>query len=66
VRPISAAPYPNHVCNQPWTVAAICLLLDGGHSKRVLTAANLAPDKKASRSPFDLATHRGYDSDTRA
>jgi methylmalonyl-CoA mutase len=52
----------DHVCRAAVDDPAICGLLDGGGVQRLLPR-NLAAGQKGLSVAFDLATHRGYDSD---
>jgi methylmalonyl-CoA mutase N-terminal domain/subunit len=61
-RALSARPLPDDVCQPALDHPAICRLLDRRGFQRLLPR-NLAAGQKGLSVAFDLATHRGYDSD---
>ena len=61
-RPISAAPTPRCMCTQPWTIRQYAGFSTAEDSN-AFYRRNLAAGQKGLSVAFDLATHRGYDSD---
>ena len=61
-RPICAAPIATMYVNQPWTVRQYAGFSTAEESN-AFYRANLAAGQKGLSVAFDLATHRGYDSD---
>src|SRR5271165_1563458 len=60
--PYSRGPYPTMYVNQPWTVRQYAGFSTAEESN-AFYRANLAAGQKGLSVAFDLATHRGYDSD---
>ena len=59
--PFLRGPYPTMYTNQPWTVRQYAGVLDGRRFQILPTKFGCWP--KGPVGAFDLATHRGYDSD---
>jgi len=59
---LSARPYPTMYVNQPWTVRQYAGFSTAEESN-AFYRANLKGGQKGLSVAFDLATHRGYDSD---
>jgi methylmalonyl-CoA mutase len=62
VPPYLRGPYPTMYVNQPWTVRQYAGFSTAEDSN-AFYRANLAAGQKGLSVAFDLATHRGYDSD---
>ena len=62
VPPYVRGPYPTMYVNQPWTVRQYAGFSTAEESN-AFYRANLAGGQKGLSVAFDLATHRGYDSD---
>ena len=62
VRPVPARPYPTMYVNQPWTIRQYAGFSTAEESN-AFYRRNLAAGQKGLSVAFDLATHRGYDSD---
>src|SRR6201981_1642110 len=62
IAPYLRGPYPTMYVNQPWTVRAYAGLSTAEDSN-AFYRRNLAAGQKGLSVAFDLATHRGYDSD---
>ncbi len=62
VVPFLRGPYPTMYVNQPWTVRQYAGFSTAEESN-AFYRANLAAGQKGLSVAFDLATHRGYDSD---
>jgi methylmalonyl-CoA mutase len=62
VAPYLRGPYPTMYVNQPWTVRQYAGFSTAEDSN-AFYRANLAAGQKGLSVAFDLATHRGYDSD---
>ena len=60
--PFLRGPYPTMYVNQPWTVRQYAGFSTAEESN-AFYRANLAAGQKGLSVAFDLATHRGYDSD---
>ncbi|HYA74066.1 MAG TPA: methylmalonyl-CoA mutase family protein, partial [Roseiarcus sp.] len=60
--PYLRGPYPTMYVNQPWTVRQYAGFSTAEQSN-AFYRANLAAGQKGLSVAFDLATHRGYDSD---
>ncbi len=60
--PYLRGPYPTMYVNQPWTVRQYAGFSTSEESN-AFYRANLAAGQKGLSVAFDLATHRGYDSD---
>ena len=60
--PFTRGPYPTMYVNQPWTVRQYAGFSTAEKSN-AFYRANLAGGQKGLSVAFDLATHRGYDSD---
>ena len=60
--PYARGPYPTMYVNQPWTVRQYAGFSTAEDSN-AFYRANLAGGQKGLSVAFDLATHRGYDSD---
>src|SRR5271165_3152351 len=60
--PYLRGPYPTMYVNQPWTVRQYAGFSTAEESN-AFYRANLAAGQKGLSVAFDLATHRGYDSD---
>jgi methylmalonyl-CoA mutase len=60
--PFLRGPYPTMYVNQPWTVRQYAGFSTAGASN-AFYRRNLAAGQKGLSVAFDLATHRGYDSD---
>src|ERR1700733_4199252 len=60
--PYLRGPYPTMYVNQPWTVRQYAGFSTAEDSN-AFYRANLAAGQKGLSVAFDLATHRGYDSD---
>ena len=60
--PYLRGPYPTMYVNQPWTVRQYAGFSTAEDSN-AFYRANLAGGQKGLSVAFDLATHRGYDSD---
>src|SRR5512135_3488345 len=60
--PYVRGPYPTMYVNQPWTVRQYAGFSTAEESN-AFYRANLAGGQKGLSVAFDLATHRGYDSD---
>jgi methylmalonyl-CoA mutase len=60
--PYLRGPYPTMYVNQPWTVRQYAGFSTAEESNAIYRA-NLAGGQKGLSVAFDLATHRGYDSD---
>jgi methylmalonyl-CoA mutase len=63
--PFGRGPYPTMYTNQPWTVRQYAGFSTAEDSN-AFYRRNLAAGQKGLSVAFDLATHRGYDSDIRA
>ena len=61
-RPIVRGPYPTMYVNQPWTIRQYAGFSTAEDSN-AFYRRNLAAGQKGLSVAFDLATHRGYDSD---
>jgi methylmalonyl-CoA mutase len=62
LEPFLRGPYPTMYVNQPWTVRQYAGFSTAEESN-AFYRANLAAGQKGLSVAFDLATHRGYDSD---
>src|SRR5450755_3000482 len=62
IAPYLRGPYPTMYVNQPWTVRQYAGFSTAEDSN-AFYRANLAAGQKGLSVAFDLATHRGYDSD---
>src|SRR5271166_2426177 len=62
IAPYLRGPYPTMYVNQPWTVRQYAGFSTAEESN-AFYRANLAAGQKGLSVAFDLATHRGYDSD---
>ncbi|MEU3275253.1 methylmalonyl-CoA mutase [Saccharomonospora sp. NPDC006951] len=62
IAPYLRGPYPTMYVNQPWTVRQYAGFSTAGASN-AFYRRNLAAGQKGLSVAFDLATHRGYDSD---
>src|SRR5687768_2925598 len=62
VAPYLRGPYPTMYVNQPWTVRQYAGFSTAEDSN-AFYRRNLAAGQKGLSVAFDLATHRGYDSD---
>src|ERR1700683_2805690 len=62
IAPYLRGPYPTMYVNQPWTVRQYAGFSTAEDSNAVYRR-NLAAGQKGVSVAFDLATHRGYDSD---
>src|ERR1700746_1417269 len=62
IAPFLRGPYPTMYVNQPWTVRQYAGFSTAEDSNAVYRR-NLAAGQKGLSVAFDLATHRGYDSD---
>jgi len=62
VAPFTRGPYPTMYASQPWTVRQYAGFSTAEDSNRFYRR-NLAAGQKGLSIAFDLATHRGYDSD---
>src|SRR3974390_1079168 len=62
IAPFLRGPYPTMYVNQPWTVRQYAGFSTAGDSN-AFSRRNLAAGQKGLSVAFDLATHRGYDSD---
>jgi methylmalonyl-CoA mutase len=62
IAPYLRGPYPSMYVNQPWTVRQYAGFSTAEDSN-AFYRANLAGGQKGLSVAFDLATHRGYDSD---
>src|ERR1700682_2399695 len=62
IEPYLRAPYPTMYVNQPWTVRQYAGFSTAEDSN-AFYRRNLAAGQKGLSVAFDLATHRGYDSD---
>src|ERR1700756_2622598 len=62
IAPYLRGPYPTMYVNQPWTVRQYAGFSTAEDSN-AFYRRNLAADQKGLSVAFDLATHRGYDSD---
>jgi methylmalonyl-CoA mutase len=60
--PYLRGPYPTMYVNQPWTIRQYAGFSTAEDSN-AFYRANLAAGQKGLSVAFDLATHRGYDSD---
>ncbi len=60
--PFLRGPYPTMYVNQPWTVRQYAGF-STAEASNAFYRANLAAGQKGLSIAFDLATHRGYDSD---
>jgi methylmalonyl-CoA mutase len=60
--PFLRGPYPTMYVNQPWTVRQYAGF-STAEASNAFYRANLAAGQKGLSVAFDLATHRGYDSD---
>ncbi|MGH3357965.1 MAG: methylmalonyl-CoA mutase family protein, partial [Nocardioidaceae bacterium] len=60
--PYLRGPYPTMYVNQPWTVRQYAGFSTAAESN-AFYRRNLAAGQKGLSVAFDLATHRGYDSD---
>ena len=60
--PFTSGPYPLMYTNQPWTIRQYAGFSTAEESNRFYLE-NLAQGQKGLSVAFDLATHRGYDSD---
>ncbi len=61
-QPFTRGPYPSMYTGRPWTVRQYAGFSTAEESNRFYRA-NLAAGQKGLSIAFDLATHRGYDSD---
>ena len=61
-RPFLRGPYPTMYVNQPWTIRQYAGFSTAADSN-AFYRRNLAAGQKGLSVAFDLATHRGYDSD---
>ncbi|MGW3485050.1 methylmalonyl-CoA mutase [Rhodococcus indonesiensis] len=62
VEPFVRGPYPTMYVNQPWTIRQYAGFSTAAESN-AFYRRNLAAGQKGLSVAFDLATHRGYDSD---
>src|SRR3981189_3263755 len=62
IAPYLRGPYPSMYVNQPWTLRQYAGFSTAEESNAV-SRRNLAAGQKGLSVAFDLATHRGYDSD---
>lgn len=62
ITPYLRGPYPTMYTNQPWTVRQYAGFSTAAESN-AFYRRNLAAGQKGLSIAFDLATHRGYDSD---
>jgi methylmalonyl-CoA mutase len=62
IPPYLRGPYPTMYVNQPWTIRQYAGFSTAGESN-AFYRRNLAAGQKGLSVAFDLATHRGYDSD---
>ncbi len=62
--PFVRGPYPTMYVNQPWTIRQYAGFSTAAESN-AFYRRNLAAGQKGLSVAFDLATHRGYDSDHR-
>ncbi len=62
IKPYLRGPYPTMYVNQPWTVRQYAGF-STAHDSNAFYRRNLAAGQKGLSVAFDLATHRGYDSD---
>jgi methylmalonyl-CoA mutase len=62
VAPFLRGPYPTMYVNQPWTIRQYAGFSTAEESN-AFYRRNLAAGQKGLSVAFDLATHRGYDSD---
>ncbi|WP_153809462.1 methylmalonyl-CoA mutase [Nocardia sp. SYP-A9097] len=62
VQPFLRGPYPTMYVNQPWTIRQYAGFSTAADSN-AFYRRNLASGQKGLSVAFDLATHRGYDSD---
>src|SRR4051794_29256698 len=60
--PFARGPYPTMYVNQPWTIRQYAGFPTAAESN-AFYRRNLAAGQKGLSVAFDLATHRGYDSD---
>ncbi|NDH84536.1 MAG: methylmalonyl-CoA mutase, partial [Acidimicrobiia bacterium] len=60
--PFVRGPYPTMYVNQPWTIRQ-CAGFSTAEESNAFYRRNLAAGQKGLSVAFDLATHRGYDSD---
>jgi len=65
IAPYLRGPYPTMYVNQPWTIRQYAGFSTAEDSN-AFYRRNLAAGQKGLSVAFDLATHRGYDSDHRA
>jgi methylmalonyl-CoA mutase len=63
IAPFVRGPYPTMYTNQPWTIRQYAGFSTAEDSN-AFYRRNLAQGQKGLSVAFDLATHRGYDSDT--
>lgn len=62
IAPFMRGPYPTMYTNQPWTIRQYAGFSTAAESN-AFYRRNLAAGQKGLSVAFDLATHRGYDSD---
>ena len=62
VAALSARPVPHDVCHEPWTIRQYAGFSTAEESN-AFYRRNIAAGQKGLSVAFDLATHRGYDSD---
>ena len=62
LKPYLRGPYPTMYVNQPWTIRQYAGF-STAEASNAFYRANLAGGQKGLSVAFDLATHRGYDSD---
>ncbi|MEO9222841.1 MAG: methylmalonyl-CoA mutase family protein, partial [Mycobacteriaceae bacterium] len=62
ITPYLRGPYPTMYVNQPWTIRQYAGFSTAAESN-AFYRKNLAAGQKGLSVAFDLATHRGYDSD---
>ena len=62
VAPFLRGPYPTMYVNQPWTIRQYAGF-STAEASNAFYRRNLAAGQKGLSVAFDLATHRGYDSD---
>src|SRR6186713_3472156 len=62
IKPYLRGPYPTMYVNQPWTIRQYAGFSTAAESN-AFYRRNLAMGQKGLSIAFDLATHRGYDSD---
>ncbi len=62
IKPFLRGPYPTMYVNQPWTIRQYAGFSTAEDSN-AFYRRNLAAGQKGLSVAFDLATHRGYDSD---